>query len=122
MLWGVILLFAAGVLIGFDLTVFTLVVFGLLRSVAQPLFSIPHWGVRFEVIDRCAENPAQRIEYLSAWEVPLAVGRILMMGALVLLFQALGETGLRVALFFLCANRIRTYLCLTRISSLRKGP
>ena len=122
MLWGVILLVTAGVLISAKLTVFTLVVFGFLRSVAQPLFSIPHWGVRFESIDRCAEDPSQRIEYLSAWEVPLAIGRVLMIGLLAILYETLGDTGMRIALFLLCANRILTYLCLIQISSLRREP
>ena len=121
MFWGTLLLVAAGVFIGFKLTVFTLVIFGFLRAVAQPLFSIPHTGIRFDVIDRCAEEPAQRIEYLCAWEVPLAIGRLVMMTLLILLSQYLSEAGLRIALFLLCANRIAAYLLLRRISIVRQA-
>lgn len=121
MLLSVLLLLSAGLLISVRLSVFTLILFGFLRSVSMPLFSIPHSSVRFDVIDRCAEDPSQRIEYLCAWEIPLALGRIVMMTALILLSGSLGEIGLRLTLFLLCAIRIATYVLVTRTTPLRQS-
>ena len=122
MLLAVCVLVAAGALISLKLTVLTLVLFGFMRSAAQPLFSIPHWSVRLDVIANDAEEPAQRIEYMCAWEVPLAIGRIVMMSLIILLATLFEELGLRIALFLLCANRILTYFFLSRISLLRDTP
>lgn len=120
MFWGVVVLVAAGAIISVHLSFWTLVIFGFLRSVSQPLFGIPHSSIRFDVIDRCAEDPVQRIEYLCAWEVPLALGRVIMMSALMLCFGYLGETGLRAVLFFLCAVRIVTYFLMSQISTVKQ--
>lgn len=119
MAFATALLFAAGLLMLWELNVYTLVAFGFLRAIATPLFQIPHSGIRFEVIDNCIEEPSQRIEYIAAWEVPLAIGRGIMMSAIILLYAWLGEFGLQIAIFWLCANRLLTYLLLSRISFLR---
>lgn len=119
LLWGVVLLVAAGGLVAWQLNMVTLVLFGFLRSVSAPLFTIPHASIRFDVLDRCMEDPGDRIAYLSATEVPLAAGRIVMMLAIIWLVQQPGDTGLRIALFALCANRILTYLILRKVSVLR---
>jgi YQGE family putative transporter len=123
MQWGVILLVAAGALIFFRLSVTTLVVFGLLRAMAGPLFGIPSFSLRLDTIARSAEEPAQRIEYLCAWEVPLAIGRVLMMLVIMGLYGWLSgnELGLRIALFVLCSMRAVTYLILSRTDALREG-
>ncbi|MDX9976143.1 MAG: MFS transporter, partial [FCB group bacterium] len=86
MFWAAVMLFAGGVVMLHEISVYTLIIFGFLRSVETPLFQIPYLSVRFQVIDQCVENPAQRIEYIAAWEVPLAIGRVIVMGALVLLY------------------------------------
>lgn len=119
--WGTMLLVVAGALISFKLTTTTLIVFGLMRAVAGPLFGIPHAGLRLDTIAKCAEEPAQRIEYLCAWEVPLAFGRIIMMLTMMGLYGWLSsnELGLRITLFILCAIRIVTYLILAQTSALR---
>ena len=117
---SVVLLLIAGVLLLFKLTVFTLIIFGFLRAFAQPLFSIPHSSVRLDVISKMLRDPGERIEYICAWEVPLAVGRIIMMTILLLLFGHLSEMGVRIALFLLCANRLFTYLLVTRVSVMRE--
>lgn len=121
MLWGVVMLVAAGLLVAWELNLTTLVLFGFLRSVSAPLFGIPHASVRFDVLDRVMEDPADRIAYLSATEVPLAAGRIVTMVSIILLVQHFGETGIRVALFALCTNRILTYLLLRQVSVLRQA-
>jgi YQGE family putative transporter len=115
MLWSALLILAAGVMVTLELNLVTLVLFGLLQAVAAPLFGVPHSSLRFDVIDRCAEEPGQRIEYLCAWEVPLAVGRTVMMLLLIWLVQWEAQTGLKVALFVMCAMRIVTYLVLRPI-------
>lgn len=121
MWWGVVLLAAAGALVAVRLTLFTLVVFGFLRSVANPMFGIAHSGLRLDIIEHCAEEKAQRIEYLSAWEVPLAVGRIAMMLLMMLLYSMFhgSDVGLRVILFVLCAVRFLTYIILSQTSPVR---
>ncbi|MCP4641323.1 MAG: MFS transporter, partial [bacterium] len=80
---GVCLLLAAGTVVSLKLSFVTLIAFGLLRSTAGPFFGIPHQSLRLDTIARSVEEPAQRIEYLCAWEVPLAVGRVVMMLALI---------------------------------------
>ncbi len=119
MFWGMAALATGGVLITWKLSVATLILFAFLRSVSLPLFGIPHMGIRFEVMQRTIVHPSERIEYLCAWETPLAVGRIAMMIALMLLYAAFGEAGLRAALLMLCLNRIATYWLLRRISFVR---
>jgi len=121
MRWGMFLLLAAGVLIAAKLTVVTLIIFGFLRAASGPMFGIAHAGLRLDTITQCAEDPAQRIEYLSAWEVPLALGRIIMMVVMIALCGWLseGDLGVRITLFILCAARIVTYFILTQTSPLR---
>lgn len=115
------LLVVAGAIIGWEISVLTLVLFGFIRSVALPLFMIPYSSIRLDVIDQCAAEPAQRIEYMCASEVPLAVGRVVMMTVLILLSAQLDELGVRLALFLLCANRILTYLLIVRTSVVENG-
>ena len=114
--WGVVALALAGIIISWKISMVTLILFGFLRSVSLPLVGIPHTGIRFEVMERTALTPDERIEYLCAWEVPLAVGRILMMGLLLLLYALFDEMGLRIILLLLCLNRIVTYLLLRQVS------
>lgn len=114
--WGVIALIAAGVVITWKISLATLIIFGLLRSISLPLVGIPHTGIRFEVMQRTAEAPDERIEYLCAWEIPLAVGRIIMMGVLITLYTLFGDAGIRTTLLLLCLIRILTYLLLRQVS------
>ena len=97
----------------------TLIAFAMLRSVSLPLFGIPHTGIRFEVMQRTVSTASERIEYLCAWETPLAVGRVIMMGILMFLYSWLGDYGLRIALLMLCMNRICTYMLLRSVSFVR---
>ncbi|MEA3364775.1 MAG: MFS transporter [Candidatus Hydrogenedentes bacterium] len=121
MRWGVAMILAAGVMMFTELTLFTLVLFGLLRSMAAPFFGIAHFSLRMDAIANCAEAPHQRIEYISAWEVPLAVGRVVMMLVIIGLSDWLteGELGIRIALFMLCALRMLTYFLLSKTSVAR---
>ena len=112
MFWSAVLILAAGILVTLQLNITTLILFGMLHAIAAPLFGVPHSSLRFDVIDRSAENPAQRIEYLCAWEVPLAMGRTAMMILLILLVQWEAQVGLKIALFVMCAMRVVTYLLL----------
>lgn len=115
MFWSTILMFAAGVLVVFRLNLFTLIIFGFLRSIASPLFNVPYASIRFDAIERCVQSPSQRIEYLCAWEVPLATGRVMIMLLMALLFACFGEMGIRATLFIICANRFLTYYLVTRV-------
>lgn len=115
MLAGTLVMVAAGCLIAWRLDLVTLVLFGFLRSVSEPLFGIPHTGIRFDVMSRTAA-PGDRIEYLAAWEVPLAAGRLFTMTLVVLLYTFLGETGLRITIALVSLYRVATYLLLRRVS------
>lgn len=119
MFWGLVALIAAGLIVTWELSITTLLLFAVLRSIALPMFGIPHTGIRFEVMQRTAATPSERIEYLCAWEIPLALGRIFMMIMLIALHHFAGEYGLRAVLLLLCLNRIITYRLLRRISFVR---
>ncbi len=119
--WGVILLVLGGTILLYKLNIYTLLLFGLMRAVAAPLYSIPQFAIRLDVIARSVQYPEQRIEYLSAWEVPLAIGRIVMMTALILLSSQLDDLGIRIILFLLCANRIVTYALVSQVSFVREN-
>jgi YQGE family putative transporter len=116
MFWGVVTLVVAGAVLSCKITVATMLVFALLRSISLPLFGIPHTAIRFEVMRRAVEEPSERIEYICAWEVPLAIGRIIMMSAVMLLYYYADDAGLRAAFFLLCCIRIVTYLLVQRVS------
>ena len=118
---AVITLVSAGLSIVTHLSVTTLIIFGFLRSVAGPLFAIPHASLRFDTISRTVDDPAERIEYLCAWEVPLAIGRIIMMLTVMSLYLNFPDNnlGIRLGLFLLCSVRIATYLIIRRTSPLQ---
>jgi Na+/melibiose symporter-like transporter len=107
----------------FEVTAAVLIAFGLLRSISGPLFGIPYGGLRYDVIAKCAENPSQRIEYIAAWEVPLAIGRVIMMFIMMAIYHFLNgnEIALRIILFVICAIRVLTYRFSTSTSVLREG-
>lgn len=118
MFWGTALLILAGVLITGKFNMATLILFGFLRSVAAPLISIPCSGIRLNVIENCAEEPAQRIEYIAAWEVPLAIGRVITLGLLLGLIASLGQPvqAIRAVMLFICFNYAITYLLMSQVS------
>lgn len=122
MRWGVTTLLAAGALMLFPINLVTLFLFGLLRSISGPMFGVPYSGLRMDIIHDSAENPSQRIEYIAAWEVPLAIGRVISMGLMMALITWMpnNELPLRIMLFLLCAIRIITYQCVIRTSQLRR--
>ncbi|NUM55587.1 MAG: MFS transporter [Candidatus Hydrogenedentes bacterium] len=119
--WSSILLAASGVVFFFPLTLASLLVFAMLRSAAMAMFGIGHFSTRMEVIMNTAEDSLQRIEYLCAWEVPLALGRILMMLLMVALAIAFDDPslGIRIVIIVLCALRLATYYFLAQTSVLR---
>lgn len=118
---AVIILVSAGLTVITHLSFTTLIMFGFLRSIAGPLFAIPHASLRFDTISRTVDHPSERIEYLCAWEVPLAIGRILMMITIMTLYYTFPDNnlGIRLSLFLLCAVRILTYLIIRRTSPLK---
>ena len=123
MFWGLIVLVAAGCLMAFEVTATVLIVFGLLRSISGPLFGIPYGGLRYDIIAKCAQDPSQRIEYIAAWEVPLAIGRVIMMFVMMGTYHFLNgnELALRIILFAICVIRVLTYRFSTSTSVLREG-
>lgn len=116
MFWGVAVLVAAGMIVTWDITYLTLILFAFLRSISLPLFGIPHTAIRFEVMQQTLADASERIEYLCAWEVPLACGRLSMMCLTMLIHAFFGVPGLRFTVLFLCLVRIATYMLVTRVS------
>jgi YQGE family putative transporter len=119
MFWGVVVLVLGGLIVFWKTTVWTLIIFGLLRSISLPLYGIPDTAVRFQVMESMMKSPADRIAYLCAWETPLAIGRLLTMSALISLYAFLGGFGLRIMLLLLCLIRVVTYALMCRISIIR---
>lgn len=122
MRWGVITLMMAGAMMFFPIGFETLFLFGLFRSISGPMFGIPYSSLRMDVIHDCAEDPSQRIEYITAWEVPLAIGRMISMTLLMAMMAWMphSEIPLRIILFLLCAIRLVTYQCVIRIGHLQR--
>lgn len=119
--WGTVILVAGGVVIAFNLSPWALVFFGLTRTVSGTMVNIPHSSLRFDVISKSVEEPSQRIEYICAWEVPLAIGRLIMMSVLLVLSRYGGMQGIQITLLLLCLIRILTYLILTRTTALKEA-
>ncbi len=118
MLAGTLILISGGLIITMHFSMHTLLLFGFLRSVAAPLISIPCSGIRLNVIDLCAESPSQRIEYIAAWEVPLAIGRVLTLGLMAGLDLVLGNPALAIqgTMLFICLNYGVTYWLMAKVS------
>ncbi|MDZ4859427.1 MAG: MFS transporter [Candidatus Hydrogenedentes bacterium] len=121
--WSSMLLAASGIVFFFPITLLSLLVFAMLRSAAMAMFGISHFSLRMEVIMKTAEDPLQRIEYLCAWEVPLAIGRTIMMVLMIALALALDDAslGIRIVIIVLCALRLATYYFLSKTSLLGKS-
>ncbi len=118
MFWGTVILMTAGLLITAKFSILTLVLFGFLRSIAAPLITIPCSGIRLNVIDQCAEESAQRIEYIAAWEVPLAGGRVLTLLLLLVLLAVFPQPvlAIRAVMCFICTQYALNYLLMSRVS------
>ena len=121
MFWGTMVAMAAGMMVSWKLTVVTLVIFGFMRRVGQAMFGIPHVSLRMDIISANVEEPAQRIEYICAWEVPLAIGRVLTLLLVGGLYAAFEDKAfaLRLALLILCCSRLLSYLLVAQTSQLR---
>jgi hypothetical protein len=102
-----------------DMNPYTLVFFGFMHAFAMPLFGIPHASIKFDVMDTTILETRQRIAYLCAWEIPLALGRVCMMGAIILLVINLDLLGMQLSIALLCVNRLATYYLLTRTHVMR---
>jgi YQGE family putative transporter len=118
---GTAVLVAAGLMVSVKLSIWTLIAFGVLRSIAGPLFDIPHFSVRMDIISKSMKEPWERIEYISAWEAPLAAGRVVMMTLMAVLFATLGVLGLKIMLCILSCMRIVTFLLLKNTDEMRAG-
>ncbi len=116
MFFGVAILVMAGLVVSWEISITTLIIFAFLRSISLPLFGIPHTAIRFEVMQQTIAEPSARIEYLCAWEVPLAIGRIVLMCFIMTTYYFSGVFGLRISLLLLCLIRIVTYRLVTRVS------
>jgi YQGE family putative transporter len=121
MLLASVLLFAGGFIFFTQITALTLIAFGLIRAASMSMFGIGHFSLRVEIIANSAKDPSQRIEYLCAWEIPLAIGRVLMLLCLMALSSSFAENGIgiRATLFLLCTLRLVTYGLLAQTSPIK---
>lgn len=122
--FGVVLLIGSGLLLLPEITLGALIAFGILRSIAEPIYGIAQTGLRFDVIAKSMEDSSQRIEYVCAWEAPLGVGRVIVLSALLAAYWGMdgNPAVLRVILFGLCCSRFVSYLLLLRTDEIRTGP
>ena len=120
--WSSVLMAASGIVFFFPITLSSLFIFAMLRSAGMAMFGIGHFSARMEVIMNTTEDPQQRIEYLCALEVPLAVGRLFMMLLMIGLSLSLNDPsiGIRIVLIVLCALRLATYYFLAQTSVLKR--
>jgi YQGE family putative transporter len=75
----------AAIILYSNVTVWTLIAFGFLRAIGEPMFAIPQAALRWDIIFKSIEVPSERVAYLCAFEVCLGVGRVLAMGPIVIL-------------------------------------
>lgn len=120
MLVGTALLLTAGTVVFTYLSVTTLAIFVFLRAVSLPLFTVPHGAVMLSVIEKSVRQPYERIEFICALEVPLAIGRVVYTCALMMLFEWYGEWGIQVLLAILCVSRVGTYVLVTGTEVMKK--
>lgn len=119
MLAGTILLVAAGTITFVYLSVATLVIFFFLRALSLPLFTVPYSAVMLSVIEKSVREPYERIEFICAIEVPLALGRLFFTGSLMILYHYFAERGIQIVMLALCVSRIATYWLATRTEVMR---
>lgn len=114
MIAGAMLLAAGGLCVIPGITIGSLIALGILRAAAEPLFGVPATGIRFDIIANTINHPSERTAYVCAWEVPLGIGRVIMMAYLATLYYALPEDllGLRIGILTLACLRIVTVLIL----------
>jgi len=109
---------AAGLIMLGPIHLPTVWAFGLMLAVSTPLFSIPSSAIQLDVIGRTAKDPSQRVEYVCAREMPLALGRVLYVTVLWGLYDLLTKNllGLRIAVCVTAATGLLGYLIMSRIS------
>ena len=121
--WSSLVNALSAIILLFPITLTSLMAFALLRSASLAVFGIGHFSMRMEAIMNAAEDSLQRIEYLCAWEVPLAIGRVIIMLITVALALTLDDPGMaiRIVIVFICVLRMTTYYFLSKTTMLRKA-
>lgn len=107
---GGIILYAALVLIVFDLSFARLLTYGIVISIAYPILLVPYVSLTYDVIGSAWKAREMRIEYIVIRELYLNAGRILsilLLMGLILLFGE--EKGVPVALVLLGGGHFVIY-------------
>lgn len=122
MLLGALSGTAAGLIMLGPINLLVVWAFGIMLAVSTPLFSIPSSAIQLDVIGRTAADPSQRVEYVCAREVPLAVGRFIYLAVLWSLYDLLTKNllGLRIAVCVTAATALLGYFIMSRISFVRE--
>ena len=86
MLIGAIATLAGGIVLAIDIRLATIVFYGFMRAIGEPMFGIPQSTIRWNIISSTITGPAERIPYLCAFEVSLGLGRVLALAPIVIAF------------------------------------
>lgn len=92
--------------------------FTLAGAVFNPLWSIPFGSITFQVIDRMPDAAIKRIEYISAREIPLGIGRIISLVLFLLIADQLkDEISIRVSVLLIGTMLIGVWWVLRGIAT-----
>jgi len=109
-----LLTLTACVLLAWKINTFSLLVYGLLNAVGVTWFQVAFGAIAFEVVERAREAHRYKLEYLAVRELPLWLGRLIGLGALMVSQHLLGESGLKLALLWLGFTHMGVFLCLPK--------
>lgn len=113
---GGILLYAAVLLIIWDLNFVKLLLYGGLIAIAYPLLLVPYSSTTYDVIGSGWKAAEMRIEYIVVREIYLNLGRIVSILAFLAAITWFNEEqSIPILLFFLGAGHLLIYLFIRRV-------
>jgi YQGE family putative transporter len=100
-LWGAVIAFLTAFLLMYSINIYTLLIFGVLGSIADALVRIPISAHALDVISLDANANERKMEYIVARDVPIAVGRIVMLVVFVLFLQYMPVNGIKAIILLI---------------------
>jgi MFS transporter, YQGE family, putative transporter len=86
-MWGSVALSLSLFGLAFEVSWFTLILFGVLAGICRPLFEVPFHTIALNSIEKFDERNKYRVELVIAREAALSIGRIISVGLLVYLYK-----------------------------------
>ncbi len=108
MMWGQVASSVGVVSLALLPNVVGLSIFGLLESIAFPIYSIPFGALFFDLIDADPKSADHRVEYMVAREVPLNIGRLAGLAGFLLLGGGMLDEPLKRSLIVVAYGTIPT--------------